>query len=252
MKSFSLSAILDAGFYSIIIFATGFFGFLKPFGKTVALLLAIFVSLVAFTFFIYRNLSKTKMNLLNKKEKLKAKRFSEFLCVLNKKDGLNILKTAFTNKYLEVETEGNYFTLKDKKLKLFFFFSFDGLKKSEVVFAFNRILGDWSATIYCNNVSPEVLDFSKRFSNKINIQSGEDLYAEIKDFLPLSVLPRTTINERKSLKPFLSKKSARKTFLFGALFLIISSFVTFKTYYVVFGTIFLIFSFINYFFSKTA
>ena len=168
----------------------------------------------------------------------------------------NFEKPEFTvkqdAKYLEIETEGNYFTLKDKKLKLFFFFSFDGLKKSEVVFAFNRILGDWSATIYCNNVSPEVLDFSKRFSNKINIQSGEDLYAEIKDFLPLSVLPRTTFNERKSLKPFLSKKSARKTFLFGALFLIISSFVTFKTYYVVFGTIFLIFSFVNYFFSKTA
>ncbi len=252
MKNFSLSAFLDAIFYSFLTFAIGFFGFLKPFGRIASLYLSVFIALVVLTFFIYRGRKSAEKIYLTKKERLKAKRFSEFLCVLNKKDAFNVLTTALSKKYPLGNTERFCFALPEERARVFFFFSFDGLKKSDVVFAFNRLLPSEKAIIYSYNESAEVIEFSKRFLGRIEIKSGEELYHLIKDFLPLSVLPRTTFSEKKKSIVFLYKKNARKLFFFGALFLIASSFVTFKTYYIIFGSLFLICSAFSYFFGKTA
>ncbi len=252
MKNFSLSAVLDALFYSFISFAVCFFGLLKPLGRISALCLSTFITLVVFTFFIFRNVKKVKKISLTKKEQKKAKRFNEFLCILNKKDGFNIVTHALQKAYPTGEVDKFSFVVPHKNLRIFFFFSFDGLTKSNVVFAYNRLLPNETAVIYAYNEPADVIEFSKRFSGKIEIKNGEKLYALVKDFLPLSVLPRTTFSENKKIGNFFSKKSAKKLFLFGALFLLTSSLVTFKTYYIVFGTIFLICSAISYFFGKPA
>lgn len=250
MKNFSLKALFDSFFIAFIVFLITFTLSISHLGRVSTTIIAVFFSLVSFTFFVYRFTSKEKRARLSRAERVQSKRFNEFLSIIPVRDCYGIIMHGIKNTYPKGLEEKGSFLIQEKKERAFFRFSFEGLKKSDVVYAFNHIKPEETAVIYCYHASEEGIAFAKKFNGKVNIKTGEDLYAEIKNGLSFSLLPRTFFSTNKIKRKFFTKKNALKFLLFGALFYFMSSFVTIKIYYVIFGTAFLIFSLLSFLFGK--
>ena len=122
--------------------------------------------------------------------------------------------------------------------------SIDGVTKKDVVKIFNRLKTE-TAEVYTTCEDKDVYDFAKRFDGKIKILGTEKTFKFLQEtsLLPKPTLPVVTKKSNKELlKSTFTKKKARSYFFLGLGFLFLSSFVTFKLYYLLFGSAFTLFS----------
>ncbi len=254
MKSFSLSFI----------------------GDVLAIVLSAFsISLVLFTYFldypynlIYSLISTAiltaifiKIMLSRKSKKAQKlatnKHYLQVIEQLNYQDKLktdelflSLIKKRFNNATLR---KGGVF-IPEKNLLIAPNFSFDEITKTDVIKIFNLLSKDEQVIILTEKFSSPVLEFSKRFNGKITLVDGVKTYETLSSAQTFPEID-FTLQESKNKKVFSSKnlfvKKRAKTFLgFGFAFLFFSFFVPLKTYYVVCGTIMLLYSIVCILFGK--
>ncbi len=130
---------------------------------------------------------------------------------------------------------------------VFIKFGFVKVNKADVLKAFNAISKSETAYILAENFEQEVKDFAKRFNEKVKLVSAIPLFNTLSklDCLPenkYSFIPTKTI--KTGWKNFIDKRKAKKFATFGLAFLFLSYFSPIKTYYIIFGVVFLCLSLI--------
>ncbi len=240
MKKFSVADILDiifTAFISFIIFFVILNYFIpRPYSFIVAGALTVIVLLPVYRL-IVKNSAGRK---LKKAEKAVMDETLTHLSVSDKKRQTEVFTTALSNLDLSFEKKRGYISVPDKNIDVFIYTEVDGLKKADVVKAFNTA-GDRTAVIFSCYVDSGVKSFSERFGEKIRIIYGKSLYLFLKnsDALPKNFI---TLKKEKPTTGFLDRildgKKAVKYVLFGLAFFGLSFLVRYKVYYLTMGCLF--------------
>lgn len=137
---------------------------------------------------------------------------------------------------------------------VFPFFSYDPLRKSDIVKVFNSIGKNDVAIILSESFPNDVKDFADRFDGRITTESLDKVYLSLKekDLLPKSkhIFPEKKRYDFSQLKNLLKKKKAKNFLVFGSIFILMSYFAPIKAYYIVCGTLFIFFSLILHFYGS--
>lgn len=145
--------------------------------------------------------------------------------------------------------------LKDTPVALFPIFTFDGVKKSDIVRVFNSINKEQTAYILSDDFTPEIKDFAERFDDRVKTVDGNRVYELLKEKNLLPQIKHAFPEKKKltfsSLKNLLEKKKAKNFLILGLVFIATSYFMPLKTYYIICGTAFLIFALILRLYGKT-
>lgn len=242
----SIVAMFDAlfsGFIAFIISLVLLGYFLDiTISAVISTILAIFI-----TIFAFKKLNDKKSAILLKKEQEKQKNACiNTLNLLTRSQVLDLFYSAVKQKNCSPERKNNAIIIKQHNVALFFCFSFDGVTKRDVVRAFNSMPKDYTAYIFSDCFSAEIIHFINRFNKKILTVDGVETYKFLKS---VNALPQSTIDFSgqklgvfSALKSLLQRKNAKRYFSFGVVFLVMSYFVPIKLYYVVVGCLFLIFA----------
>ncbi len=252
MKKFSLVVISDTifvGFASFILLFTTFYYFMP---RVYAIVCASCFSLIIAIFsFAYLN-DKNKKRKLKKKEKeiLDSTMFS--LCVEKPTAVIKRVYNCLKNDHPDCKVADDRIYLSDVKTTAFTKFTFEGLTKTDVVRAFNSVTDDRKIIIYTAFCSEEVLAFAGRFDGRIEVVSGDKLYALLKDG---GQLPEYKEQEKtpykKRFKNFIKRKNSLRYLLFGTMFILLSFVLPIKTYYLVCGSVMVVLSLVCLFFGKS-
>ncbi|MBO7345770.1 MAG: hypothetical protein J6U92_07540 [Clostridia bacterium] len=244
----TLSFILDAFFLAIISFFVCVIilnYFLRP---PLTIIFSALLSLLFCALFTKRFSDKQRKNFSSiKEEREKQLIFTQLkLYTLTEQNDFFQKLIAKNGKVAERKKGGLF--IKDTPAVVFPLFSFDGVRKTDIVRIFNTIKKEQTAYILADDFSKEVKDFAERFDGRIKTVEQNTLYQSLKEN---DLFPQTkhTFPERKkltlsSLKNLLEKKKSKNFFMLGLVFIATSYFMPFKAYYIVCGTIFLIFSLI--------
>jgi hypothetical protein len=254
MKKFYLLLVLDG----LLVAFSGFFVslvLLRYFtASKFALIPSTLVGVFLAGFFAYRRIKKTDGKIKSKKEK---ERLEETLLTLNfmqKKEVLELVEKMLTHYKEPFEKKRDLIYLTDKKVILYLSCGIDGATKTDIVKLYNKIPDGYQGVIVCTDTSDQVKAFCDRFKNKIKLLGGEKFYFCLKecDLIPKSTVTITEIKTKQSfISLIFSRQKARTFFLLGVSFLIMSFFVAYKLYYIIFGTAFTIFSVACRFFAPT-
>lgn len=250
MKKTLFTVVTDTLFFFIIfslIIFTLFNRFVTyPYSLIIALSCSAIFSLLIFALLKGKR-SKRQTLKINKKTLENA---CVSLSILNNTQLTEKFYNAYQNAKKEPKYTGKHLTLISGE-KVFIFFSPDGLKKSDIVKAFN-LLDSKKGIIYYYQAQKEVLEFAKMFK-KLTLLNCEDAYSFLtSNGISLEINQEVSpTNKRVKLSNLFIKKHAKKHFLFGVSFYLLSFISILKTYYLISGTIFLIFSAICLLFGKT-
>ncbi|MBQ9734995.1 MAG: hypothetical protein IJV95_03950 [Clostridia bacterium] len=244
----SIPTVIDTLFTTFIFFLLSFiilnYYIERQFAIAFSLILSVPVAMIVFKR-LTTNVNKKRI----KKDKLSAvERTANALGFYTTTERNELFLRAVTRAgYTAVRKRGGIF-IDGKNSALFIRFGFNDVDKTDVVKIFNSIKSTEKAYILSKDFSQEILDFISRFDGRIIAVDGEKVYDFLKsqDCLPKDKLPFSTnkITKERLRLAFLDAKKAKRYFTFGLLFLLTSSFVPIKLYYVVFGCIFLIFALI--------
>ena len=245
MKNFTVALFFDLIFTMFSVFLISLviinYFYYPPFTVIISSALSVLSGLC----FLKIGLSKRKKTQLKKSEEKLKENVLLSLNLLPEDSVLDLFFNALKKKGEKFKRVDNGFFLWEKKTFLMVKCSIDGLTKTDIVKAFNQIRQNDKAVIYSTTASKSVKDFASRFNKKIVIYDGEDTFLFLKnnDSLPSTqkaLKPKK--NKIPIIKTLFTKKNARNFFLFGASFLILSFFIHYKLYYVIMGTLFLLFS----------
>ncbi len=254
MKTYFLS-ILDSTFTAFLGFFITFillnFYIDRPFSIIFSVCIAIPLFIIAF--------DKIKQKeIVKKADKQKNKQVEDLtysLCLLEKNKTLNLFEKAiirYGEKTLK-RKEGIF--IEGKPIAVFPVFSFDGIRKTDVVKVFNSIPKSYKAYIFGDKINKELEDFILRFDNRIEFVGGDKVYAFLEQTSSLITPAKKPVKKSFSFSDFLGKLfkkgHSKKYFSFGVIFLLMSYFVPIKFYYVFCGCIFLTFSLFCRLFGKT-
>ncbi len=245
MLKIKISVISDALFVlfsSFVLFFTITFYFLKD--NLFAILISVFLSII--TFCAYMLLYKKKRG------KLKIKREDEesflkctnALCFSSDED---CKKTVFTaleriNKK-PVKAENGIICGED-----FFFinFSYDSITAGGVTNAYKQTPKGKNLVYLGVSFTPEATDFANGFSGRIRVIPLSEFFVILKETNTLpegGILPKENkISFFELLKASFSREKAKKFALYGAFLLAMSRFVFFPVWYIISGSIFLIYA----------
>lgn len=253
MKNFSLANLFNIIIATFIFFVLSLVFFLGFFKYPISLALSITLSLLfALTYFF---ISKKKFNAKRLKNK-ETKSVEELMIELNFFSKQNLYSTftkAFQaqNKTVVKVNRGLY--LKEDKTLIFLVFSFEGVSKEDVLKAYNMLKKEDKCLIYASFCSPETEKFIERFGGVIKLENKKNIYSLL---LEASLLPKCTHilldynDTKKTFKNYFNKKNAKRFLSFGIILVVMSFFVYYKLYYLIFGIIFLIFSSVSLLFGK--
>lgn len=253
MKIFTFSFFSDLVFCALSSFllclVTSSYFLQNPFNLILSICFCLLFTLFAFKCFYYKRTKKRQKEQLQKEQN----ELCTQLCFYSKPKLLTLFEKAFSKKGLLVEKRTTHLILPSENQAIFFVFSFDGVKKADVVKAFNKLKENQIAVIYSADFFDEIKNFASRFKGRILLKNSENVYSLLKE---TALLPQISCdiveekNKRVTVKNFLQKKNATRYFLFGGLFLLMSFIVPFKIYYVIAGSVLMIFSLILKFFVK--
>ncbi len=256
MKKFSFSLITDTVFTGVCAFFLSLIiaGYFAPYPYNI--IFSVCASLIALIFAFKHFYAKQSKKYLSKFEE---NRFFDSMTALNfmTKDQLYALfSKLFKCKGYDLEKKNSYYYLPQKNALIFIFFGYETPAKKDIVRAFNCLLDGQIAILIGETFTFDAIDFANRFSGKIRLIDGKDVYDGLKelDILPTSNLPALKAPAKTSGKKIannlLNKKRAKKYFIFGIVFLFLSYFVPIKLYYIICGSIILILSLIVRLFGK--
>ena len=241
--------VLFMGFISLLL-SLVVFNYFLPYPYQ--LLVSILVSLLCIL--IYYHLSRQKQNhlKLKKTEKVEYEKLISHLNFSTLEQQVSVVEVAVKKHGLLTEKHQGSLNIKDKFITVFCRFGFDKVSKSDIVRAFNMLSKNHKAFILAETFDQDVIDFAKRFDGRIILVDGKTLYRYLKehDCMPLPVNAKPEPKNKGDFKNLLDKRKAKNFLLFGTSFLFLSYFAPIKTYYVVCGCIFLIYSLILRFFGK--
>lgn len=247
--------VLDATFYCFAVFILSFtvlnYFLIRIYSFCYALILS------ALSLIIVCAVKADRKEKQTKKQEEEEKKSSALcsLCLIPRPQVTSLFMKAFAKKGYEAEKNGFSIILPQKKLRVFFCFSFDGMTKADIVRAYNRINRSERAVIFTNEISEDVKNFCLRFDGKVNVIEKDETYELLSE---TDSLPKKTVDcvatktETKKRKFFFDKKRSKKYFLFGALFLILSFLAPLKLYYTVCGFLFMTLAIVSRAFGKTA
>lgn len=135
--------------------------------------------------------------------------------------------------------------VKDSNAILFLYYDFIGVEKHSIIKAFNVGKKDQTCYLLAPTFANDIIEFSKLFNKRIVLIDKEKLFLAVKEknlCLKKSIPHPKADTPLLTLKDFLDGTKAKKFLFFGLVFLSISYFVVIKTYYLVFGFIFLLFA----------
>lgn len=252
MKNFSLASFFNIIIATFIFFILSLAFFLGYFKYAVAISLSITLSLLFALIYFFFSKKKQQAKRIKNKE---AKNIDELMIELNFISKQNLYSTftkAFNAKNKTVEKVNRGLYLKEDKTLIFFVFSFEGVTKSDVLQAYNMLKKEDKCLIYSSFCSPETEKFIERFGGLIQLENKKNIYSLLKD---ASLLPKSThilldYNTKKTFKNYFNKKNAKRFLSFGIILVLMSFFVYYKIYYLIFGIAFLIFSSISLLFGK--
>ena len=253
MKTYFLS-ILDSTFSAFMGFLITFillsFYIEKPFSIIFSVCIAIPLFIIAFQKIKDKEIVKKSDREKNKK----IENLTYSLSLLDKNKLLNLFERAiirFGEKTLK-RKDGIF--IEGKPFAVFPIFSFDGIRKTDVVKVFNSIPKSHKAYVFGDKINKELQDFIARFDNRIEFVDGKKVYSFLEQTSSLPEQVRTVIKKPFSFSDFLGKifkKSHSKKYLsFGIIFFLMSYFVVIKVYYLFCGCIFLTLSLFCRLFSK--
>ena len=244
MKKVTFLAVSDGifTFISVFVLSVVLLNYALP--KNLSFTFAIILSVIFSIIFLKRRISKNLKSEIKKSEKKLLDQTVTELYFLSQTRLLTLFQKAFEIKNLIVERKKDYLFLPQNNTCVYINCGIEGVTKKDVVKAFNKIK-DTTAEIYTTHVSTEILDFAKRFNGQIKILGAEKTFNLLKEtnLIPEKTIPTLKETPRKEMiKSAFTKKKARSYFFLGLGFLFMSSLVTFKLYYLIFGTAFLLFS----------
>lgn len=249
MRKTLFTVITDTAFFSFIGFVVCLFTLIKRLPIRLALTVSIFFSLLLGIFIFYFLKKKRRKTFIKNRDKIIAEKVCFNLSLQSKPTLINLFFSAYEKQNLSPRKNDGHLILKDKKV--FIFFSPDGLKKHNIVTAFNQLEKDQTAVIYYYNANLEILSYAKNFTDVLLVDKY-DTYKFLSDSgvnLPQEKL--TKIPPKKiDLSKLFIKKHAKKHLVFGVGFYLVSFFSILKTYYLISGTIFLILSIFSFVFGK--
>ncbi len=254
MRSFYLKLTLNTVIFTVASFFIFFVIFYYFCSRAVAVTLAIIFSLLLALVIVKINFLAER----KRKEKAdKENKFSELFVELSfmpKSELISLFCRAYEGLDELTVKRTDYLYLPDRKKAVFFFMSFDGLKKSDVVKAFNKINKGDGALIFSSDCNGEVKEFATRFDDRIKIATKQEIFNLLNDSDTMPKIKHRLLDvstvKKVSLKEFLDRKKAVKFLALGFAFLFFSFFVPIKGYYIACGTILSAFSLFVLFFVK--
>lgn len=244
----TLSFILDAIFTALISFLISLIilsYFLRP---PFSIVFSVVFGLLFCLLFIKISTDKQKKNDLSLADKKAKEIMLTQLKLYTPTEQNDFFQKVILAQGKSVERKKGGLFVKETPFAVFPLFNFDGVKKSEIVRAFNSIKKEQTAYILADDFSLEVKEFAERFDGRIKTVDGEELYKFLSE---KNLLPQVKYSfpEKKkagllSLKNLLEKKKSKNFLVLGLIFIATSYFMPIKTYYIIWGTAFLIFSLI--------
>lgn len=205
------------------------------------LICAIFIGVI-FSLLLGKVLSKKNTkNSIKKKDDLLFKTSLLSLNLMSKPELFGFIREYLTQKGVEFTENRTFFLIPEKKTCLFIKFSFSEVQKVDVVRYYNLIPDGYSATVIGEKFDEEVIAFAKRFNGKFIMVDFKRFFYELKS---CGVFPKTRYvlsDEEKpkiNLTNLLKKKNAKRFFSFGVIMFFLAFFVQIKTYYIVVGSVF--------------
>ena len=244
MKNY-LPIISDTVFCSLAVNIVLRFVFSLFLNSTLSLILSVTISLILGLMFFKIFKKKSGKNNLKKEEERQLKETLIRLSFMKKSNQLKLFERAFNKLNVKTEIINGRIRLPQFGAVIFLRFDFDCIKKSEFIKFCNLLNGDEIGVIFSADFSSEIKEFSLNFDGKIKLFSGREVYNLLKK---ASTLPEHEVyffKEREKKWDFsllFNKKRAKNYFFFGVIFMLYSFIVPIKIYYVIVGSLFLIFS----------
>ena len=253
MKTYFLS-ILDSTFSAFIGFLTTFiilsFYIEKPFSIIFAVCFAIPLFIIAFQKIQDKEKSKTA----DKRKNKQIESLIYSLSLLEKNKLINLFEKAIIRYGEKTLKRKNGIFIEGKPIAVFPIFSFDGVRKTDVVKVFNSVPKSYKAYIFGDKITSEIDEFIARFDNRIEFVGCEKVYSFLEQTLCLpkenNSAPKKAFSFRNFLSKLFKRSHSKKYFTFGIIFLIMSCFVPIKLYYVCCACAFLTLSLFCRLFSK--
>ncbi|MBQ7339771.1 MAG: hypothetical protein IJW43_02820 [Clostridia bacterium] len=247
------SVIIDSIFCAFIVFIVSKFILSLLIRNDLSIGFSIMLAVCCWgVFFRWFNKKRT-FNKITLAEQKKARLSLTQLAFMSDLELCSLFYSAFSKLNLKPQRRGNKIFLPEKNCLVFFCFSLDGIRKSQVIKYYNLLQKNQTAVIFGREFSSEIKDFCRYFENKIILVDGEKTFFTLKK---ADVFPENKILffvEKKKTFDFsllLHKKRAKNYFIFGLLFLLYSFIVPIKLYYIILGSLLLIFSLLCALFGK--
>lgn len=249
-----IPVITDTAFFTFSVFLIFTSALIRLIPTAAAFTVSATVSL-CFGVLIFRILSyKRGAKFGGEKEKADAELYLLQFSFMQNYEILAVFKKAFDNagkNYVKVK---NAFRCIDENALYTPCFNVGGIEKADVVKLFNMLKVNERGKIFAVSVSDEVKSFADRFGDRINIICGLKAYRFLKDngALPkIRFAPAKKKAKRFDTGVLFNKKRAKKYFLFGSVFTVMSFFIRFGVYYIVAGCLFLALAAATAVFGKT-
>ena len=225
----------------VIFFVISSFYMAMPYSLIFSAVLSITVLL-----FTVKYLRKKRTKILSTKtDRLLFDKTTFQLSLLSPEKTLKYFAEVFMALKKDVEKHKNRIDIPDEKTSLFFVFPAEGLKKADIIKAYNDKKAGYTAVIFAEKCDFEIVSYKARFGKEIEIIFGEKVFEIIKkaNVFPDNPCPETIKkNHAVIFKSLLKKEKSKKFFFLGLTFMLMSFFITHKIYYVICGMLFLIYS----------
>ena len=243
MKKSILATISNVIFVFCLTFFTVSILSAKIIDYPVNLFFGLFVSLIVLLFSIIIAKNSVRKRKQKSSYEQKVSRVVYALSFASKKKGLSVFYSEILKQDETAKLYQNKIVLSNGT-SVYNLFSFNPPSKADLVRCFN-LSNAKKSVILCDFATKEVKDFARAFKGKIEIKEKDEIF---KNFLPekdavLDAFVPIDFNKknRPNFSALISKKNAGKILAFGIFFLLTSFFVPIKLYYIIVGSIMLIF-----------
>lgn len=248
----AFSILIDGLFILIVgfIFSLVIFTYLVAY--PISIVLSAVFSLLFTGLFLVIVFKKKEKELYKKKDKEYFENLSLNLKVYSKTKIFNVIERVLELKKLDYKREKEYFFIESKKTFIYYNFDKDNLLKN-VISILEQMKKDYSCYILYTEIDDENKKIITRLSNAFTFFDKEACFSILKDldyFPPLTY--KFKEKEKKKFKlVFNEKKKAKKYLAFGLFFVLLSTIVPIKWYYLSFGLIFLVIALFSRLYGKT-
>ncbi len=239
----SVLSFLDSAFTAFLSFIITFlllnFYIERPFSVIFGVCIAIPIFLIA----IDKMKKRSNKKGLDKEKNKAVKNMCGSLCLLEHSKIIELFERSINRRGYRTLRKKSGIFIEEQKCAVFVMFSFDSITKTDVVKVFNKIPSTYKAYIFGECAEPELLDFIARFDGRIEFVDGGKTYELLNSTNCLPKIQPLSKTKPMFFSNFLSRlfvrKNSKKYLTFGILFLLMSSFVVVKFFYVCCALVFL-------------